>query len=54
MQDCVQLHGGIGLTREHDLHLYLGRVTTNAMLYGTPADHRQRIADYVEKREGLS
>jgi alkylation response protein AidB-like acyl-CoA dehydrogenase len=54
MQDCVQLHGGIGLTREHDLHLYLRRVTTNAMLYGTPADHRQRIADYVEKREGLS
>ena len=54
MQDCVQLHGGIGLTREHDLHLYLRRVTTNAMLYGTPADHRQRIADYVEKRERLS
>ena len=54
MQDCVQLHGGIGLTREHDLHLYLRRVTTNAMLYGTPADHRQRIADYVEQREGLS
>jgi alkylation response protein AidB-like acyl-CoA dehydrogenase len=54
MQDCVQLHGGIGLTREHDLHLYLRRVTTNAMLYGTPADHRQRIADYVENREGLS
>jgi alkylation response protein AidB-like acyl-CoA dehydrogenase len=54
MQDCVQLHGGIGLTREHDLHLYLRRVTTDAMLYGTPADQRQRIADYVEMREGLS
>jgi alkylation response protein AidB-like acyl-CoA dehydrogenase len=54
MQDCVQMHGGIGLTREHDLHLYLRRVTTDAMLYGTPADHRQRIADYVEMREGLS
>ncbi len=54
MQDCVQLHGGIGLTREHDLHLYLRRVTTNAMLYGTSADHRRRIADFVEQREGLS
>jgi alkylation response protein AidB-like acyl-CoA dehydrogenase len=54
MQDCVQLHGGIGLTREHDLHLYLRRVTTNAMLYGTPADHRLRIADFVEQREELS
>jgi alkylation response protein AidB-like acyl-CoA dehydrogenase len=54
MQDCVQLHGGIGLTKEHDLHLYLRRVTTNAMLYGTPAEHRQRIADYVQAREGLA
>ena len=54
MQDCVQLHGGIGLTREHDLHLYLRRVTTNAMLYGTPADHRLRIADFVEQRGDLS
>ena len=53
MHDCVQLHGGIGLTKEHDLHLYLRRVTTNAMLYGTPAEHRQRIADYVQAREGL-
>jgi len=53
MQDCVQLHGGIGLTREHDLHLYLRRVTTNAMLYGTAAEHRQRIADFVEQREDL-
>jgi alkylation response protein AidB-like acyl-CoA dehydrogenase len=53
MQECVQLHGGIGLTKEHDLHLYLRRVATNAMLYGTPADHRQRIADYVQQREGL-
>jgi alkylation response protein AidB-like acyl-CoA dehydrogenase len=54
MQDCVQLHGGIGLTREHDLHLYLRRVTTNAMLYGTPADHRLRIADFVERGEELT
>jgi len=54
MQDCVQLHGGIGLTREHDLHLYLRRVTTNAMLYGTAAEHRQRIADFVEQREDVN
>jgi len=53
MQECVQLHGGIGLTLEHDLHLYLRRVITNAMLHGTPADHRERIADIVEQREGL-
>ncbi len=28
VQDCVQLHGGIGVTWEHDLHLYLRRSRT--------------------------
>ena len=36
LQDCVQLHGGIGLTFEHDLHLFLRRVSLNCALYGTP------------------
>ncbi|MEU4311402.1 acyl-CoA dehydrogenase family protein [Nocardia sp. NPDC024068] len=45
LQDCVQLHGGIGLTFEHDLHLFLRRATVNRMLYGTPAEHRRRLAD---------
>ena len=40
----MQLHGGIGVTWEHDLHLYLRRVTLNRNLYGTPAQHRERIA----------
>jgi alkylation response protein AidB-like acyl-CoA dehydrogenase len=48
LQDCVQLHGGIGVTFEHDLHLYLRRVTLNRALFGTPAEHRQRVADVVE------
>ncbi|GAA5056843.1 alkylation response protein AidB-like acyl-CoA dehydrogenase [Thermocatellispora tengchongensis] len=45
LQDCVQIHGGIGLTWEHDLHLYLRRATSNRSLYGTPQDHRRRLAD---------
>jgi alkylation response protein AidB-like acyl-CoA dehydrogenase len=49
--DCVQLHGGIGLTFEHDIHLYVRRLTVNRALLGTPADHRQRITSIVE--EGL-
>jgi len=49
MQDCVQIHGGIGVTFEHDVHLYLRRHTANRALYGTPADHRQRLADMTEK-----
>jgi alkylation response protein AidB-like acyl-CoA dehydrogenase len=44
LQQCVQLHGGIGVTYEHDLHLYLRRITTNRVSFGTPADHRRRIA----------
>jgi alkylation response protein AidB-like acyl-CoA dehydrogenase len=44
MQDCVQIHGGIGLTTDHDLHLFLRRVTVNRSLHGTPALHRARLA----------
>ena len=35
--------GGIGFTWEHDLHLYMRRLTTDASLYGEPAWHRERI-----------
>jgi alkylation response protein AidB-like acyl-CoA dehydrogenase len=42
VQDCIQLHGGIGVTWEHDLHLYLRRTTVNRATYGTPEDHNER------------
>ncbi len=51
LQDCVQLHGGIGVTFEHDLHLYLRRHTVDRALHGTPAEHRQRLADVLAPRE---
>jgi alkylation response protein AidB-like acyl-CoA dehydrogenase len=54
VQDCTQMHGGIGVTFEHNLHLYLRRVTVNRALAGTPADHLQRIADFVDAREGAA
>jgi alkylation response protein AidB-like acyl-CoA dehydrogenase len=44
VQECTQMHGGIGVTWEHDLHLYLRRVTLDRNLYGTPVQHRERIA----------
>lgn len=43
VQDCLQLHGGIGLTADHDIHLYLRRITADRSTYGTPADHRKRL-----------
>jgi alkylation response protein AidB-like acyl-CoA dehydrogenase len=54
LQDCVQLHGGIGVTFEHDLHLYLRRLIVDRALAGTPADHLQRIAVMVAEREGMA
>ena len=44
LQDCVQLHGGIGVTWDHDLHLYLRRVIQDRAQFGTPRDHRDRVA----------
>lgn len=43
IQDCVQLHGGIGVTFDHDLHLFLRRVATGVPLYGSPAEHAARV-----------
>jgi alkylation response protein AidB-like acyl-CoA dehydrogenase len=50
-QECVQLHGGIGVTYEHDLHFFLRRVTLNRLLYGTPAEHRRMLAQNEIARE---
>ncbi|OBB63148.1 acyl-CoA dehydrogenase family protein [Mycolicibacterium monacense] len=49
IQDCVQLHGGIGVTWEHDLHLYLRRATLYRSLYGTPEDHNLRVYALAEE-----
>ena len=43
VQDCVQLHGGIGVTWEHDLHLYLRRVCLYRNMFGTPSEHNKAI-----------
>ena len=47
-QNCLQAFGGIGFTWEHDLHLYLRRLTADAYLYGEPAWHRERICTIHE------
>jgi alkylation response protein AidB-like acyl-CoA dehydrogenase len=51
MQDCVQLHGGIGVTFDHDLHLFLRRVTADIPTFGGPTEHATRIADLLETQE---
>jgi alkylation response protein AidB-like acyl-CoA dehydrogenase len=47
VQECVQFHGGIGVTWDHDLHLYLRRVTQDRTQFGTPHDHRERVASML-------
>jgi alkylation response protein AidB-like acyl-CoA dehydrogenase len=47
IQDCVQMHGGIGVTWEHDIHLYLRRATVNRAMFGSPSEHRRRLADIL-------
>jgi len=43
VQACVQMHGGIGVTWEHDLHLYLRRVTLYRAMFGTPEEHNLSV-----------
>jgi alkylation response protein AidB-like acyl-CoA dehydrogenase len=54
LQDCVQIHGGIGVTFDHDMHLYLRRVIVNSLLFGTVSDHRQRLTTLLAETEEAS
>jgi alkylation response protein AidB-like acyl-CoA dehydrogenase len=45
--DTIQVHGGIGFTWEHQAHLYFKRATTDAVLLGSPEQHRSRVAELV-------
>ncbi|MEU2246771.1 acyl-CoA dehydrogenase family protein [Streptomyces sp. NPDC019224] len=47
-EECVQLHGGIGMTWEHPAHLYLKRAKADATAYGTAGRHRETVAALME------
>jgi 3-oxochol-4-en-24-oyl-CoA dehydrogenase len=44
-KDCIQVHGGIGFTWEHDAHLYLKRATATRQLLGPTSSWRVRAAE---------
>ena len=46
--EALQLHGGIGFTWEHDIHLFVRRAKVNQVLYGDGAWHRERLVRLVE------
>ncbi|MEU5656682.1 acyl-CoA dehydrogenase family protein [Streptomyces sp. NPDC047737] len=47
-EECVQLHGGIGMTWEHPAHLYLKRAKADSIAYGTAGRHRETVAELME------
>ena len=50
MASALQVHGGIGFTWEHDLHLYLKRAHLDALSFGDAAYHRTRLAERLRAR----
>ncbi len=43
----IQLHGGIGMTWEHDLQLYLKRAKAGEVAFGDASWHRERVAQLM-------
>ena len=43
-REAVQMHGGIGMTDEHDIGFYLKRGATTELAFGDSAYHRSRFA----------
>ena len=46
-KDAMQVHGGIGYTWEHDLHLFIRRAYVSEHLFGTRSWHHDRLADLL-------
>jgi alkylation response protein AidB-like acyl-CoA dehydrogenase len=46
-KDAAQVHGGVGYTWEHDLHLYFRRAVASEYWLGTSQWHHDRLADLL-------
>ncbi|RZU17970.1 acyl-CoA dehydrogenase family protein [Streptomyces sp. BK239] len=49
-EEALQLHGGIGMTWEHPVHLALKRAKADSIAYGTAGAHREALAELVDLR----
>ncbi|EFL42663.1 acyl-CoA dehydrogenase family protein [Streptomyces griseoflavus] len=49
-EEALQLHGGIGMTWEHPVHLHLKRAKANSIALGTAGAHREALAELVDLR----
>ncbi len=43
----IQIHGGIGFTWEHDLHLYFKRAKSSEFTFGDATYHREKVAQLI-------
>jgi alkylation response protein AidB-like acyl-CoA dehydrogenase len=50
MASSLQVHGGIGFTWEHDLHLFLKRAQLDQLSFGDASFHRERLAGLLRPR----
>ena len=50
MAGALQVHGGIGFTWEHDLHLYVKRAQLDRLRFGDATVHRERLAKILRPR----
>ncbi|MFH8797536.1 acyl-CoA dehydrogenase family protein [Streptomyces sp. NPDC017941] len=46
-EEALQLHGGIGMTWEHPVHLYLKRAKADSIGLGTAGQHKEALAELV-------
>jgi alkylation response protein AidB-like acyl-CoA dehydrogenase len=47
VDDCVQITGGIGVTWEHDIHLYNRRSIVDRAVFGSPEEHKERLCSLL-------
>jgi alkylation response protein AidB-like acyl-CoA dehydrogenase len=47
-EESVQLHGGIGMTWEHPVHLYLKRAKAGQIALGSPGAHRDAVGELAD------
>ena len=50
MASGLQVHGGIGFTWEHDLHLFVKRSQLDQVSFGDATYHRDRLARILRPR----
>jgi alkylation response protein AidB-like acyl-CoA dehydrogenase len=53
VDDCVQITGGIGVTWEHDIHMYNRRAAVDRAVFGTPEEHKETVLQYMLRDEGV-